>query len=755
MYIAAHTIRHSATCVRVRLRVFIIKLQIVGLELRYCAAQKKRVCTYCVRIYICVRVCARACGWCGARAQTTCAHMTGASADEGASAGACLALDAVSNGRSSAPAAQPSPGPTMQKEAEGVGQLKLSSSKATSMDSVSSGLLTEQDTGMLTEQDIAIKLEMAKIRPVPMYKFSTSKIWKRWRLRLVRIDSGARVLYLYRKLSMPAYITLRLCECDFFAAPQMSYDRWPLKIRSLTQPENQVTLGLQSVEEQMLWLRELTIFATAKTLISEETLLLGKVIGAGGSGRVMLGQYFGTSVAVKELYSSTIDPYDLDEVMAEITTLARLNHPNIIRYFGACATPCNVMLVMELAFCALDTLLYGDEEFVLSEDFYYRSIKGIAAGMAYLHELELVHRDLKPGNVLLDKGFHAKICDLGISRSVSHHDQLDAAMTATVGTPWYMAPEVIDGQAEARAARATKVDVYSFGILVWEMYTRRQPYSGVGNAFLVMEAVARQGRRPKFREDDRWPPQLANLVSSCWQTDPDARPGFAEILNSEACLASNRQHPDASGVLTCREQLFEDGRSPDEWHQVRANTGASRPLDFARMQQEEDTRRQNSARSESGMEGVAAALAMEEKMQDMVGIAQVPQWVHRSEKLILDDQNRVRAANIQRSIEQVRHEFDRFHWAEERVGSFVPILVEKRRALFALDSNVPLRKALQWLGSVGFSTCPVTQAGDGTLIRQRTDSDSFYDGIAGCCLVGLVSIGDISAYLAVGGGAAK
>ncbi|WIA40776.1 hypothetical protein OEZ86_004456 [Tetradesmus obliquus] len=152
----------------------------------------------------------------------------------------------------------------------------------------------------------------------------------------------------------------------------------------------------------------------------------------------------------------------------------------------------------------------------------------VAAGLAYLHPAVL-HRDLKPQNVLLDGSGRAKIADFGISR-FKDPTRSYLSVTHQGGTPNYMAPELFNGTRVDEAA-----DVYSLGCILYECLAHKQPFSNLAGdggksfnmLFKIIVAVAINKERPALPPDT--PPRLAALISSCWREEPGARPRVAQL----------------------------------------------------------------------------------------------------------------------------------------------------------------------------------------------------------------------------------
>eukprot|EP00268_Persea_americana_P046746 TRINITY_DN4829_c0_g1_i5.p1 TRINITY_DN4829_c0_g1~~TRINITY_DN4829_c0_g1_i5.p1 ORF type:complete len:194 (-),score=49.72 TRINITY_DN4829_c0_g1_i5:1148-1729(-) len=141
--------------------------------------------------------------------------------------------------------------------------------------------------------------------------------------------------------------------------------------------------------------------------------------------------------------------------------------------------------------------------------------------MNYLHNSTpvIVHRDLKSPNLLVDKNWVVKVCDFGLSR-MKHNTFLSSRSTA--GTAEWMAPEVLRNELSDE-----KSDVFSFGVILWELATLQQPWGGM-NPMQVVGAVGFQERRLDIPDD--MDPVVADIIQKCWQTEPKRRPSFADIM---------------------------------------------------------------------------------------------------------------------------------------------------------------------------------------------------------------------------------
>lgn len=152
---------------------------------------------------------------------------------------------------------------------------------------------------------------------------------------------------------------------------------------------------------------------------------------------------------------------------------------------------------------------------------------GIAHGMKYLHGMGVIHRDLKSENILLDDQMLPRISDFGVSRFIEETlgdgANSNLVMTKSVGTPHWMAPELILSD-----NYTNKVDIYAYGMLLWEMLSEKQPFHNLNGAQITL-AVCQKGERPSFPHHT--PKRLKNLIIKCWAQDPNDRPTFDEIYN--------------------------------------------------------------------------------------------------------------------------------------------------------------------------------------------------------------------------------
>lgn len=201
------------------------------------------------------------------------------------------------------------------------------------------------------------------------------------------------------------------------------------------------------------------------------------VLGSGGFGVVYKGEFpNGVPVAVKVL-TSDLNRHVKEQFMAEVATMGRTYHINLVRLYGFCFDHAMRALVYEyVENGSLDKLLFGEKPNNSNgNDDQFRKLENIAVGtakgIAYLHDecrQRIIHYDIKPANVLLDAAYSPKLADFGLAKLCSR-DRTNVAVTGFRGTPGYAAPELWKPYPVTR-----KCDVYSFGMLLFEIIGRRR-----------------------------------------------------------------------------------------------------------------------------------------------------------------------------------------------------------------------------------------------------------------------------------------
>lgn len=321
--------------------------------------------------------------------------------------------------------------------------------------------------------------------------------------------------------------------------------------------------SIQHIRTDLTFSSDSSSSLSSKITFSE--LKLEDVIGGGGFGQVWKAKWKGTPVAVKVLTGTAqaekIPKAVLEEFIGEINMVSGMRHPNICLFMGACLDAPNRAIVTELCengslWDALRLPLASPYKVAdgVSRDAWplelyevvqsppkstqrdrplapkgvwpwslvKRVAAGTARGMCYLHSGNppVLHRDLKSANILLDESYTAKLADFGLSRLKA----VRSGMTGNCGTVQWMAPEVLCSEDYAEPA-----DVFSFGIILWEMLTQECPYEGMTPIQCAL-GVLNQNLRPPIPE---WCPQsFRALIKNCVERDPKERPTFPQVLQA-------------------------------------------------------------------------------------------------------------------------------------------------------------------------------------------------------------------------------
>ncbi|KAG8391010.1 hypothetical protein BUALT_Bualt01G0143500 [Buddleja alternifolia] len=251
-----------------------------------------------------------------------------------------------------------------------------------------------------------------------------------------------------------------------------------------------------------------------------EDLVIGERIGLGSYGEVYHADWNGTEVAVKKFLDQDFSGAALDEFKREVRIMRRLRHPNVVLFMGAVTRAPNLSIVTEFLPRGSLYRIIHRPHCQIDEKRRIKMALDVAKGMNCLHTSipTIVHRDLKSPNLLVDNNWNVKVGDFGLSR-LKHNTFLSSKSTA--GTPEWMAPEVLRNEPSNE-----KCDVYSFGVILWELATLKLPWSGM-NPMQVVGAVGFQNRRldiPKQVD-----PLVARIIWECWQMDPNLRPSFAQL----------------------------------------------------------------------------------------------------------------------------------------------------------------------------------------------------------------------------------
>lgn len=249
--------------------------------------------------------------------------------------------------------------------------------------------------------------------------------------------------------------------------------------------------------------------------------------GRGGYGKVYKATWMHRGVACKVFRSKEAgEELQLNkDFWLELNALAKLRHPNITLLLGVCLRPRYCILTEFVACGALFDLIHRNREL---PNWGIARIVGVAKemclGMTYLHSQGVLHCDLKSSNILITESWGVKIADFGLSFLFPDDGSFELAKVplGCVGTHHWIAPEVLRGEEFSQAA-----DVYSFGVILWEMIHRKIPFQDL-SAAQVIGIVGYGGKRLQISAC--CPPQVRTLLQRCLIRDKiDIRPSFAKL----------------------------------------------------------------------------------------------------------------------------------------------------------------------------------------------------------------------------------
>ncbi|XP_015888950.3 serine/threonine-protein kinase ATG1a [Ziziphus jujuba] len=253
--------------------------------------------------------------------------------------------------------------------------------------------------------------------------------------------------------------------------------------------------------------------------------ILGRTIGSGSFAVVRRARHrqLGIEVAIKEIDKRQLSTKVSENLLKEISILSTINHPNIIRLFEAIQTPDKIYIVLE--YCeGGDLAAYIHRHGKVSEDVARHFMRQLAAGLEVLQEKHLIHRDLKPQNLLLSTNEltpQLKIGDFGFARSLMPQGLADTLC----GSPLYMAPEIIKNQ-----KYDAKADLWSVGAILFQLVTGRPPFEGTSQFQLFQNILASTELRFPCGAVEGLHPECVDLCRSLLRQNPVERLTFKEFF---------------------------------------------------------------------------------------------------------------------------------------------------------------------------------------------------------------------------------
>ncbi|XP_010531520.2 PREDICTED: serine/threonine-protein kinase STY46-like [Tarenaya hassleriana] len=253
--------------------------------------------------------------------------------------------------------------------------------------------------------------------------------------------------------------------------------------------------------------------------INLKHLKFEKKIASGSYGDLYKGTYCSQEVAIKVLKPERLDSELEKEFAQEVYIMRKVRHKNVVQFIGACTKPPHLCIVTEFMRGGSVYDYLHKQKGVFKLPALLKVAIDVSKGMNYLHQNNIIHRDLKAANLLMDENEVVKVADFGVARVKAQ----TGVMTAETGTYRWMAPEVIEHKPYDH-----KADVFSFGIVLWELLTSKLPYEFL-TPLQAAVGVVQKGLRPTIPKSTQ--PKIAELLERCWQQDPQLRPDFSEVID--------------------------------------------------------------------------------------------------------------------------------------------------------------------------------------------------------------------------------
>eukprot|EP01103_Thecamoeba_quadrilineata_P002229 TRINITY_DN12221_c0_g1_i1.p1 TRINITY_DN12221_c0_g1~~TRINITY_DN12221_c0_g1_i1.p1 ORF type:complete len:1031 (+),score=290.26 TRINITY_DN12221_c0_g1_i1:49-3141(+) len=418
-----------------------------------------------------------------------------------------------------------------------------------------------------------------------------------------------------------------------------------------------------------------------------EQLKIGKQIGTGAFAEVFEGFRAGERVAVKKFLAQSEEARR--EMEAEVSVMANLHSGFVVSLYGACFTAPNMCIVME--FLSRGSLFYllNDSSVDLPWEIRWSIARDAALGICYLHSKrpQLLHRDMKSGNLLVGVDWRVKVCDFGQSEDAGAHDtkkETENPLEGPGGTARWTAPEVLSGKTYTAAA-----DVYSYGIILWEIATRKIPFDDVPSYNLT--ALVLKGSRPP--EPEGVPSEWLDLMKRCWSPDPLDRPPISDVekffaRNERKCNLQKANGEDPISKLSnLQTELEQCKREKEElekgWEsfELKSEREKQQRNEYERQKEEVDKKIAEEKRRifevERVFENAERKVALERQ-----GAAEQEKKKHKDSKKVAEKQKKV----IE-SLETERDDALRKFETEKQKADKTKAQLEETLSLFESEKN--------------------------------------------------------------------
>lgn len=252
-----------------------------------------------------------------------------------------------------------------------------------------------------------------------------------------------------------------------------------------------------------------------------------KLIGSGTFGNVYMAtnKHTGALCAMKEVNIIPDDPKSaecLQQLEQEIKVLSKLKHPNIVQYFGSELTEDRFFIYLEYVYPGSIDKYVNDHCGAMTESVVRNFTRHILSGLAYLHSTNNIHRDIKGANLLVDINGIVKLADFGMAKHLSGA----AAALSLKGTPYWMAPEVVQATMNKDIGYDFAVDIWSLGCTIIEMFSGKHPWSGLEGAAAMFKVLHKDPPIPESLSSEG-----KDFLRRCFRRNPAERPTASALLD--------------------------------------------------------------------------------------------------------------------------------------------------------------------------------------------------------------------------------
>jgi len=267
---------------------------------------------------------------------------------------------------------------------------------------------------------------------------------------------------------------------------------------------------------------ELSLHTSTNWQIPHSEIDFGEELGRGSFGKVFRATWRKSEVAVKVLLSENVD---LSDFLAEAEVLMKLRpHSNIVQLLGVCSEP--FCIICEFMGGGTVRTLLVQKKVNVPLITRVEWLKGIAAGMLHLHEEKIIHRDLAARNILLSADLKTvKVSDFGMSRMVENTNSAFQT-NSVIGPIKWMSPELLMNRSVSKMS-----DVWSYGVLIFEILEGRDPYEGIDVIKLLPQVCKGTITLNTFITPGLLEPKYIQLMDECMQMDPKNRITFKDIAD--------------------------------------------------------------------------------------------------------------------------------------------------------------------------------------------------------------------------------